>query len=94
MSRLIDAAASAKVAGATALGTVASGFASFVGMIPDDIGKGVSLVGGILSIVMIQYWRKNTKKLDLETKILQLQLEAAQREANHKRRATDGNSKT
>lgn len=68
---------------------MASGFASFVGMIPDDIGKAVSFIGGILSIVMIQYWRKNTKKLDLETKILQLEFEAAQREANRKRRATD-----
>ena len=89
MSRIAEVAASAKVAGVTAAGTVASGFASFVGMIPDDIGKGVSLIGGVLSLVMIQYWRKNTKKLDLETKILQLEFEAAQREANRKRRATD-----
>jgi hypothetical protein len=77
------------VAGVTAAGTVASGFASFVGMIPDDIGKGVSLVGGILSLVMINYWRKNTKKIELETRILQLEFEAAQREADKKRRATD-----
>jgi hypothetical protein len=89
LSRIAEVAASAKVAGVTAAGTVASGFASFVGMIPDDIGKGVSLIGGVLSLVMIQYWRKNTKKLDLETKILQLEFEAAQREANRKRRATD-----
>lgn len=89
MSRIAEAAASAKVAGVTAAGTIASGFASFVGMIPDDIGKGVSLIGGILSLVMIQYWRKNTKKLDLETQILQLQLDIAQREANKKRRVSD-----
>lgn len=89
MSRIAEVAASAKVAGVTAAGTIASGFASFVGMIPDDIGKGVSLIGGVLSLVMIQYWRKNTKKLDLETQILQLQLDIAQREALKKRRATD-----
>lgn len=89
MSRIAEVAASAKVASVTAAGTVASGFASFVGMIPDDIGKGVSLVGGILSVVMINYWRKNTKKIELETKILELEFEAAQREANKKRRATD-----
>ena len=89
MSRIAEVAASAKVALVTAMGTVASGFASFVGMIPDDIGKGVSLIGGVLSLVMIQYWRKNTKKIDLETKILQLQLESALREADHKRRAED-----
>lgn len=89
MSRIAEVAASAKVAGVTAAGTIASGFASFVGMIPDDIGKGVSLIGGVLSLVMIQYWRKNTKKIDLETKILQLQFESALREADHKRRAED-----
>jgi hypothetical protein len=89
LSRIAEAEASAKVAGVTAAGTIASGFASFVGMIPDDIGKGVSLIGGILSLVMIQYWRKNTKKLDLETQILQLQLDIAQREANKKRRVSD-----
>lgn len=89
MSRIIDAAVGAKTAGATAAATMASGFASFVGIIPDDIGKAVSLVGGILSIVMIQYWRKNAKKLDVETQILQLQLETAKREAEKKRRADD-----
>lgn len=89
MSRFADAAIGAKTAGVTALATMASGFASFVGMIPDDIGKAVSLIGGILSIVMIQYWRKNTKKLDVETQLLQLQLETARREADKKRRADD-----
>lgn len=89
MSRFADAAIGAKTAGVTAFATMASGFASFVGMIPDDIGKAVSLVGGILSIVMIQYWRKNTKKLDVETQLLQLQLETARREADKKRRASD-----
>ena len=89
MNRIVDAVMSVKAAGVTAAGTVASGFASFVGLIPDDIGKGVSLIGGLLSLVMIQYWRKNTKKLDLETKILQLQFEAALREAEQKRRASD-----
>ena len=92
MNRIAEAATGVKAAGVTAAGTMASGFASFVGLIPDDIGKAVSLIGGVLSIVMIQYWRKNTKKLDLETKILELEFEAAQREANRKRRATDGRS--
>ena len=90
MNRIAETVTGVKAAGVTAAGTMASGFASFVGLIPDDIGKAVSLVGGVLSLVMIQYWRKNTKKLDLETKILQLEFEAAQREANKKRRVTDG----
>lgn len=89
MSRIAEAATSAKLAMATGAGTMASGFASFVGMIPDDIGKAVSFIGGILSIVMIQYWRKNTKKLEIETQLLQLQFETAQREAAQKRRSDD-----
>lgn len=90
MNRITDTVTGVKAAGVTAAGTMASGFASFVGLIPDDIGKAVSLIGGVLSLVMIQYWRKNTKKLDLETKILQLEYDLAQREALKKRRATDG----
>jgi hypothetical protein len=82
-------AANAKASGAIAAGTITSGFASFVGLIPEDIGKAVSLVGGILSLVMIQYWRRNTKKLEIETQILMIQLEREMREAAHQRRATD-----
>ena len=89
MNRIVEAVTGVKIAGATAVGTIASGFASFVGLIPDDIGKAVSVIGGLLSLVMIQYWRKNTKKIDLETKILQLQFESALREAEQKRRASD-----
>ena len=89
MNRIVEAVTGVKIAGATAAGTIASGFASFVGLIPDDIGKAVSVIGGLLSLVMIQYWRKNTKKIDLETKILQLQFESALREAEQKRRASD-----
>lgn len=73
----------------TAAGTIASGFASFVGLIPDDIGKLVSLIGGMLSIVMINYWRKNSMKLDIENKILQLQFEEAQHKAEQRRRKSD-----
>ena len=80
----------------TAAGTIASGFASFVGLIPDDIGKLVSLIGGMLSIVMINYWRKNSLnveknniKTDLENEILQLQLEEARYKAAQRRRKSD-----
>lgn len=89
MTRIADTVTGVKAAGVTAAGTIASGFASFVGIIPDDIGKAVSLIGGMLSIVMIQYWRKNTKKLELETKILQLQFDLAHRRALKNAEADD-----
>ncbi len=89
MNRIIESATSAKAAVGTAAGTVASGFVSFVGLIPDDIGKIASLIGGILSIVMIQYWRENRKKVrqdillgETELKIKQLQLKRLQEGGN------------
>jgi len=96
MKSIADIALSAKFAASSAAATMVSGFSYFIGLIPDDIGKLASLLGSILTIVMLGYWRAQTeerksskKKIDVETSILQLQLEAAQREANHKRRATD-----
>jgi len=94
MKSIADIALSAKFAASTAAATMASGFAYFVGLIPDDIGKFASLLGAILTIVMLGYWRAQTKKVELENKILHLQLVAAERDANHLRRATDGNPKT
>lgn len=89
--------ASAKAAAGNAAATMASGIAYAIDLIPDDIGKAVSLIGGVLSLVMIQYWRNNNQKVSLEkqkliieNKILDLQLDAAQIEAEKKRRATDG----
>jgi hypothetical protein len=81
LSRFFEGATGIKAAAGTAVGTIASGFASFVGLIPDDVGKIVSLIGGILSLVMIQYWRANHRKVlqdiklgETEYKIKQLQL--------------------
>lgn len=78
MSRLLEGAANVKViattTATTAIGTVASGFAQFVGIIPDDIGKMVSVIGGLLSIVMIQYWRANKRKVIADTRLIEMQL--------------------
>ena len=61
---------SVKTAVGTAAATMASGFASFVGLIPDDIGKVVSVIGGALSVVMMKYWMIQTKKAKVELQIL------------------------
>lgn len=68
---LIDA----KVAGATAAATTGTGLATILEMIPNDIGKLATLVGIILSIVLIYtHWRKGRieyKKIQLEIAILE-----------------------
>lgn len=90
MKSFEDIALSAKFALSTAAATTASGFGYFIGLIPDDIGKFSSLLGAILTIVMLGYWKAQRRKVDLENKILYLQLVAAEREAAKMRRATDG----
>lgn len=68
---LIDA----KVAGATAAATTGTGLATILEMIPNDIGKLATLVGIILSVVLIYtHWRKGRieyKKIQLEIAILE-----------------------
>jgi hypothetical protein len=96
VSRLAEAATSLKAGLATALGTIFSGFTTFVGWIPDDIGKVVSLVGGILSIVLIQYWHTNRQKViqdmklsEVELKIKLHELNRLEQEASQRRRKDD-----
>lgn len=73
MKSLGDIAVSAKAALATAGGTVASGLAQLLGLIPDEIGKLATLLGICLSIVMIGYWRAQTKKTQVETERTELE---------------------
>jgi hypothetical protein len=65
-----DIALSFKASVATAGGTVASGLAQFLGLIPEEIGKLSALLGLCLSIVMISYWRAQTKKTNLESELI------------------------
>lgn len=67
MKSLFELAASVKFALSTAMATMASGFAYFIGLIPDDIGKFASLLGGLLTIVMLGYWRAQTRKTNNES---------------------------
>lgn len=63
-----------KVAGIVASSTFGSGLGTVLDLIPDDIGKLATLVGIILSSVLIYtHWRKGRieyKKTQLEIKIL------------------------
>lgn len=75
--------ASLTLAGAT----FASGLSTVVGLIPEDIGKLASFVGLILTIIMINYWRKNNILKDIEIEHARLSLEADRR--THARRTED-----
>lgn len=79
-----EIALSAKTAAVTASGTVASGLAQFLGFIPDEIGKLATLLGICLTIVMLGYWRTQSKKAQIELELLILQRD--------KLRAGDGKS--
>lgn len=68
-----------KVGVTTAAGTIGTGLATALNWIPDDIGKLATLVGIILSVVLIwNHWRKGRneeRKNRLEIEMLELQLE-------------------
>ena len=70
MSGIQEFFASGKAAVAVAGGTVASGIAQILSWIPDSIGKFATLVGVVLTLVMISYWRAKTKKVQLESELL------------------------
>lgn len=69
-----EMASNAKVAGVVASSTMGTGIGTILDLIPDDIGKLATLVGIILSSVLIYtHWRKGRieyKKTQLEIKIL------------------------
>lgn len=46
----------AKASGAVATGTTGSGIATMMEWIPTDIGKLATLIGAVLSLVLIVYW--------------------------------------
>lgn len=73
MRSLGEIALSAKTAVVTASGTAASGLAQFLGLIPDEIGKLATLLGICLTIVMLGYWRTQSKKAQIELELLILQ---------------------
>lgn len=68
-----------KVAATTASSTAVTGYTfDVLGMIPDDIGKLASLVGIVLSLVLIYtHWRKGRADLEktrLEVEVLKMKL--------------------
>ena len=75
MSSPITTATSA----ATATLTTSSGIATVLQWIPDDIGKLTTLVGLVLSAVMIRY-HVNKTRIDARDELARRQAEAIQRE--------------
>lgn len=57
-----------------AASTISSGAMSMLDLIPDNIGKLATLIGIILSVVLILVHLGNIKKLRLEAKKLELEI--------------------
>ena len=72
---LTEVAQSPKIAGAVSTATVGTGFAEVLNLIPDEIGKLATLVGIVLSSVLIYtHWRKGHieyRKVKLEIAALE-----------------------
>ena len=67
----------AKVSGAVATGTTASGGATWLEWIPGEIGKLATLIGAVLSLVLIVYW---IQRIITDHKRDKLELEKLRRE--------------
>jgi len=68
-----------KIAVTTASGTAVTGLGSILDLIPDEIGKLASVVGIVLSVVLIYtHWRKgraDVEKTRLEVELLKRQID-------------------
>ena len=79
MSLVNDVITNPKTAGIVSNATMATGVATSLDWIPSDIGKLATLVGAILSTVLIVYWVQKIRndfkrnKLDLEMKRVELE---------------------
>lgn len=98
MNRLAEALGSIKASATLAGATFASGLSTVVGLIPEEIGKLASFVGLILTLIMINYWRRKQmnesiqSSLDAELRMIEIEkarlsLEADRR--HHARRLED-----
>lgn len=74
-----DAMTNPKTGALTAGGTISTGVSSWLNLIPDDIGKVATLIGAVLSVVMIVMYIKkiaqDSKESALREQILQEQLQ-------------------
>lgn len=93
MQLLSDAGQSPKVAASVSTATAGSGVATFLNLIPAEVGKLATLVGIALSLVLIithlvKAYRDG-KKHKLEMEILKRTLEGTRKQHNIKERKTD-----
>lgn len=80
-----EGATSLKAAIVVSAGTTGSGVGMILDLIPDGIGKLATLVGVVLSIVLIRVHLANYRKIELEMEIT-ARKEAERLEANRKRK--------
>lgn len=85
---LQELAGNARIASAVSTATTGTGLGTFLDLIPNEIGKLATLIGIVLSLVLIYtHWRKGRieyKKIQLEILILK-EKEAERIEAAHRR---------
>lgn len=72
MGMVSDIVTSPKLASSVSLGTTATGAATWLAWIPNDIGKLATVVGIALSLVLIAYW---VNKIRTEYKMDKLKYE-------------------
>jgi len=63
-----------KVAATVALGSMGTGVSMALALIPNDIGKLVSIAGLVLTAVLIRNHLRNGKKIDLENEKLRFEI--------------------
>jgi len=70
-------------------GTMGSSFAQLWGLVPDSVGKVGVVLSVLLTVLVIQGQRKKNALSDIDLQIRAINLEAAQREAEQRRRKED-----
>jgi hypothetical protein len=81
MSIVNEILSNPKAASAVSVTTTTTGVATWLDWIPNDIGKLATLIGGVLSIVLIVYWSQRTvteimkSRIDIERDRLELEKE-------------------
>jgi len=73
MNEIKEILTSPKVAAGVATATTGTGLGTFLEAIPNDIGKLATLVGIVLSVVLIYVHVLNVRKVKIEIEILRRQ---------------------
>jgi len=78
-----------KIAATVALGSMGTGVSMALALIPNDIGKLVSIAGLVLTAVLIRNHLRNGKKIDLESEKLRLENTALRTQETERQKLAD-----